>query len=42
MTEEEREREAERLFVLFDRLERTGAVPPEANPVRRAIQKSFS
>ncbi|KAI9507180.1 guanine nucleotide exchange factor, partial [Russula earlei] len=42
MTEEEREREAERLFVLFDRLERTGAVPPEANPVRRAIQRSFT
>ncbi|KAI9448470.1 guanine nucleotide exchange factor [Lactarius indigo] len=42
MTEEEREREAERLFVLFDRLERSGAVPQEANPVRRAIQRSFS
>lgn len=42
MTEEEREREAEKLFVLFDRLERTGAVPPEANPVRRAIQRSFA
>jgi hypothetical protein len=42
MTEEEREREAERLFVLFDRLERTGAVPPDANPVRRAIQRSFA
>lgn len=42
MTEEEREQEAEKLFVLFDRLERTGAVPPEANPVRRAIQRSFA
>ncbi|KAI0301951.1 guanine nucleotide exchange factor [Multifurca ochricompacta] len=42
MTEEERESEAEKLFVLFDRLERTGAVPPEANPVRRAIQRSFA
>ena len=42
MTEEEREREAERLFVLFERLERTGAVPPEANPVRRAIQRSLA
>jgi hypothetical protein len=42
MTEEERELEAERLFVLFDRLERSGAVPPEANPVRRAIQRSFA
>ena len=37
MTEEEREAEAERLFVLFDRLERTGALPPNQNPVRRAI-----
>lgn len=42
MTEEEREREAERLFVLFDRLERSGAVPQEANPVRRAIQRSMA
>ncbi|KAH9059374.1 guanine nucleotide exchange factor [Lactarius vividus] len=42
MTEEEREREAERLFVLFDRLERSGAVPQDANPVRRAIQRSFA
>lgn len=42
MTEEEREREAERLFVLFDRLERSGGMPQEANPVRRAIQRSFA
>ncbi|KAI0269433.1 guanine nucleotide exchange factor [Gloeopeniophorella convolvens] len=42
MTEEEREREAERLFTLFDRLERSGAMPPEANPVRHAIQRSFA
>jgi hypothetical protein len=42
MTEEEREQEAEKLFVLFDRLERSGAVPPEANPVRHAIQRSFA
>ena len=42
MTEEEREREAERLFVLIDRLERSGAVPQEANPVRRAIQRSLA
>ncbi len=40
MTEEEHEREAERLFVLFDRLERSGDIPREANPVRRAIQRS--
>ncbi|KDQ14105.1 hypothetical protein BOTBODRAFT_110519 [Botryobasidium botryosum FD-172 SS1] len=36
MTDEEKEREAERLFVLFDRLERTGMV---ANPIRKAIQE---
>ncbi|KAH8106337.1 guanine nucleotide exchange factor [Cristinia sonorae] len=37
MTDEEKEREAERLFVLFDRLERSGALPPNQNPVRKAI-----
>jgi hypothetical protein len=36
MTEEEREAEAERLFVLFDRLERSGAIPANQNPIRRA------
>lgn len=36
MTEEEKEREAERLFVLFDRLEKSGMVQ---NPVRKAIQE---
>ncbi|KAG8836242.1 hypothetical protein FRC17_008978 [Serendipita sp. 399] len=36
MTEEEKEREAERLFVLFDRLEKSGMVE---NPVRKAIQE---
>ncbi|KAG9051997.1 hypothetical protein FS842_010649 [Serendipita sp. 407] len=36
MTEEEKEREAERLFVLFDRLEKTGMAQ---NPVRKAIQE---
>ncbi|KAI6046528.1 guanine nucleotide exchange factor [Pisolithus marmoratus] len=39
MTEEEKEREAEKLFVLFDRLERSGALPPSQNPVRKAMQK---
>ncbi|KAH9941215.1 guanine nucleotide exchange factor [Epithele typhae] len=34
LTEEEREREAEKLFVLFHRLEQTGAIAPEHNPVR--------
>jgi hypothetical protein len=36
MTEEEKEREAEKLFVLFDRLERSGM---GVNPVRAAQQK---
>lgn len=35
MTEEEKEREAEKLFVLFDRLEKKGMV---VNPVRKALQ----
>ena len=36
MTEEEKELEAEKLFVLFDRLERAGGSP---NPVRAAMRK---
>lgn len=36
MTEEEKEREAEKLFVLFDRLEKTGMVQ---NPIRKAINE---
>jgi len=36
MTEEEKEREAERLFVIFDRLEKSGMAE---NPVRKAIQE---
>ena len=39
MTDEEKEREAEKLFVLFDRLEKTGAIPPEQNPMRKAMQQ---
>ncbi|TFK43334.1 guanine nucleotide exchange factor [Crucibulum laeve] len=39
MTEEEKEREMEKLFVLFNRLERTGALAPEQNPIRNAIQQ---
>ncbi|KAG6830188.1 hypothetical protein H0H92_001775 [Tricholoma furcatifolium] len=39
MTDEEKEREAEKLFVLFDRLEKTGALPPNQNPMRKAIQE---
>lgn len=36
MSDEEREREAEKLFVLFDRLEKSGALPPSQNPIRKA------
>ncbi|KAJ7638321.1 guanine nucleotide exchange factor [Roridomyces roridus] len=42
MTPEEKEREMEKLFVLFDRLERTGAIPPSQNPMRKAIEKAQS
>ncbi|KAF8122805.1 guanine nucleotide exchange factor [Boletus edulis] len=38
MTDEEKEQETEKLFVLFDRLEKTGALPPSQNPIRKAIQ----
>lgn len=38
MSEEEKEREMEKLFVLFDRLEKTGALPKDQNPIRKAIQ----
>ena len=37
MTDEEKEREAERLFVLFERMRRLGVVDVE-NPVRTAQQ----
>jgi Guanine nucleotide exchange factor synembryn len=36
MTDEEKEREAERLFVLFDRLEKSGM---GVNPIRKARQE---
>lgn len=36
MTEEEKEAEAERLFVLFDRLERSGM---GVNPIRKAQEE---
>ncbi|KAH9482875.1 Synembryn [Psilocybe cubensis] len=39
MTEEEKEREMEKLFVLFDRLEKNGALPPDQNPIRKAIHE---
>ncbi|KIW04185.1 uncharacterized protein PV09_04496 [Verruconis gallopava] len=38
MTKEEKEREAERLFVLFERLKKTGVVDVE-NPVAKAMQE---
>ncbi|GBE78960.1 predicted protein [Sparassis crispa] len=38
MSNEEKEREAEKLFVLFDRLEKSGAIPPSQNPIRKAAQ----
>lgn len=41
MTDEEREREAEKLMVLFDRLERSGAIGSEQNPIRKAVSKRF-
>ncbi|KAK7466472.1 hypothetical protein VKT23_005193 [Stygiomarasmius scandens] len=41
MTEEEKEQEMEKLFVLFDRLERNGALPPNQNPMRKVIEKSM-
>ncbi|KJA30086.1 hypothetical protein HYPSUDRAFT_258523 [Hypholoma sublateritium FD-334 SS-4] len=41
MTEEEKAQEMEKLFVLFDRLERSGALPANQNPVRKAMQKSM-
>jgi hypothetical protein len=34
MTDEEKEVEAEKLFVLFDRLERSGAIQASQNPIR--------
>lgn len=42
MTDEEKEREVEKLFVLFDRLEKTGAVSPGQNPMRKAVQQRMS
>ncbi|ORX48219.1 hypothetical protein DM01DRAFT_1292244 [Hesseltinella vesiculosa] len=39
MTDEEKEREAERLFVLFERLKKTGIVDVE-NPVAKAYQQA--
>ncbi|KAK2466335.1 hypothetical protein APHAL10511_001977 [Amanita phalloides] len=39
MTDEEKEREMEKLFVLFDRLEKSGSLPREQNPIRKAIQE---
>jgi len=37
MTDEEKEAEAEKLFVLFDRLEKSGSIQPSQNPIRQAV-----
>ncbi|KAF8665795.1 hypothetical protein AX16_000240 [Volvariella volvacea WC 439] len=39
MDDDEKEREMEKLFVLFQRLESTGALPKSQNPIRKAIQE---
>jgi len=39
MTDEEKEREAEKLFILFDRLEKSGAIKPDQNPIRKAAEQ---
>ncbi|KAK4054160.1 hypothetical protein OIV83_001186 [Microbotryomycetes sp. JL201] len=39
MTDEEKEREAEKLYVLFDRMNRTGVVSTLENPVDKAKQE---
>lgn len=39
MTEEEKEQEVDKLLWLFDRLEKTGAIPADQNPIRKAIQE---
>lgn len=39
MSDEEKEREMEKLFVLFDRLEKSGSLPPDQNPIRKAIRE---
>lgn len=38
MTDEEKEREAERLFVLFERLKKTGVIDVK-NPVQQAVEE---
>jgi len=40
MSEEEKEHEMEKLMVLFDRLEKTGAISSAQNPVRKAVQRA--
>ncbi|KAG5650383.1 hypothetical protein H0H81_012426 [Sphagnurus paluster] len=40
LSDDEKEREMEKLFVLFDRLEKTGAIPPSQNPMRKAVQEA--
>jgi hypothetical protein len=40
MSDEEKEREMEKLFVLFDRLEKTGAITRDQNPMRKVVQQA--
>ncbi|KAF5333430.1 hypothetical protein D9611_002341 [Ephemerocybe angulata] len=39
MTDEEKEREMDKLLVLFDRMEKIGALPKDQNPIRKAIHE---
>jgi hypothetical protein len=39
LSEEEKDRELQKLFVLFDRLEKSGALSPDQNPIRKAVQE---
>jgi hypothetical protein len=40
MTEEEKEKEAEKLFTLFETLEKKGIIPADQNPIRKCAQWS--
>lgn len=40
MTDDEKMHEMEKLFVLFDRLEKSGALAPANNPVRKAMERA--
>lgn len=42
LTDQEKDQEMEKLFVLFNRLEKTGAVLPDQNPMRKVFQEAAS